>query len=330
MSWERTQRSMLAEKIGAGVGEVSYLVDAKTPSDHFYWLLKKRGVRDSKIYTALGTAYDAMQDSENDTLIVYPGDHVCTEAISIDKDYTHIVGTDPNIEGDYTQGGCNIYTTTASNINDLLDISAKRSHFENLKVTNAADDTGNLGAVKLYGEGNIFKRVSFMGIMGAAQLTEAHAYSLCIDRGGYFPYFEDCIIGQNTWGPRSGACGHLWITNAKSGYPVDNGTFRRCKFTQYCETTTTPMVLIDLKSIDRIWLFDSCSFYNYYSAVSTQLDQVFDDDDTFYTHTIILKNCVAHGFHEWSDSDIGFVNIAGAMPDSNAGGGLTTALSAAV
>jgi hypothetical protein len=325
IQWIQTQTG-----IGYGLGEIKYLAPAVSTSSQFRSYLQSMGVPTSDMFTTFKAAYAACDAYRNDVIIVFPGDYAATAAQSIDKDFTHVLGTDPNIEGDYGQGGCNIYTTTASDINDLWDISAKRSTFANLKLTNAGNDTGNLGAVKLYGEGDVFKRVSFMGIMAANQLTEAHAYSLCIDRGGYFPLFEDCIIGQNTWGPRSGACGHLWFTNAKSGYPVDNGTFRRCKFTQYCETTTSPLVLIDLNSIDRIWLFDDTTFYNYYSAASTQLDQVFDDNDTYYTHTIVLKDCVAHGFHEWSDHDIGFVNIAGAMPDSNAGGGLTTALSAAV
>jgi hypothetical protein len=325
IQWIQTQTG-----IGYGLGKIKHLVPANSSTSKFRSYLWEMGVLESDIFTTFAKAYEACAAYRNDVIIVFPGDYAATAAQSIDKDNVHVLGTDPNIEGDYGQGGCNIYTTTANDINDLWDISAKRSTFANLKITNAGNDTGNLGAVKIYGEGNVFKRVAFMGIMAANQLTEAHAYSLCIDRGGYFPLFEDCIIGQNTWGPRSGACGHLWFANAKSGYPMDNGTFRRCKFTQWSATATSPLILADLNSMDRIWLFDSCSFYNYNQGVSTQLNQVFDDNDTFYTHTFVLHNCVAHGFHEWSDHDIGFINIAGSMPESVDGGGLTKALTDAV
>jgi hypothetical protein len=331
MSWERTQRSMVSDTIGAGVGQLFYLVDAKAESDHFYWLLKKRGITDSKIFTGLASAYAQMQDTENDTLLAYPGTYDSTSEINLDKDYTHIVGAGGvNIEGDYTQGGVNFYSGDAHVVR-TFDITGKHCQFYNIKVSNPSNHAEALGAVYLEGEGAYFKHVAMMGMTAATPAATANAYSLCINRGGYFPTFEDCIIGSNTGTDRTGAAGHLYITNGGSGsYCPDNGTFRRCKFLSTGTTANVPMVLIDLSSIDRIWLFDQCYFYNFYTAASTQLDQVFDDNDTFYTHTLLIHQCVAHGYHEWSDHDIGFVNIAGAMPDSNAGGGLSTALSAAV
>jgi hypothetical protein len=332
MSWERTQRSMAASTIGVGIGDMLYAVDAKAPStDLFYSLLKKRGIRDSKIFTTFATAYAQMQDGENDTLIAYPGTYPSDVEINLTKDYCHIVGAgSPNVEGDYTQGGVNFYSGDAHVVR-TFDLTGDFCQFHNIKVSNPSNHAESLGAFNIEGAGAYFKNVSFMGITAATPAATANAYSVCINRGGYFPLFEDCIIGSNTGTDRTGAAGHLYITNGGTGsYCPDNGIFRRCKFSSTGVTDTVPMVLIDLSSIDRIWLFDNCYFYNFYTGAGTQMAQVFDDNDTFYTHTIVLNNCVAHGYHEWADHDIAFLNVVGSMAASDNGGGLTKQLTDAV
>lgn len=322
-----TINGLPAPSIGsAGMGKAFYLVPANAATSLYRNYLIANGLDPSAMYTTLAEAEDAMSAYRGDVLYVFPGDYPVTAEINWDKDYTSIVGLNPNIEGDYGQGGCNIYTTTAS-VAKTLHISGKRCFFQNLKITNAGDNVANLAAVFLEGEGAVFKNVAIQGIMAATQLTEVHANSLTIARGAYFPYFEDCVIGHNTWGPRGVGPivnAHLQFSNAGGGsYCPDNGTFRRCKFLSWAEVVTSVMVWIPLNSIDRIWLFDECVFYNYFSGAATKCNQVFLDEDTFYTHQIVLKDCVAAGYDEWSDSDIGFGNIQSAMPIAGLGGGLT-------
>lgn len=307
---------------GLGMGKPIYLVPADSATSYFRGWLVKNGANPSDIYSTLAAAYAACAAYRNDTIFVFPGDYVLTAAQSVSKDFTHIVGVDSNIEGDWTQGGCNIYTVTGAVVS-TLDISAKRSNFMNLKITNAGAANTALQAVLLYGEGCVFKNVLMNGACAATQCDTAYAGSLKIDRGGYFPRFENCVIGSNTGSTRTNAANaHLQFANAKSGYPVDNGVFKDCKFLSISVSATCPMVYVKLNSIDRIWLFEDCTFYNFYVATNGKLNQVINDADTYYTHQIVLKRCTAVGYTEWQTADIGFESIQSDMPVTGTAGGL--------
>jgi hypothetical protein len=280
-------------------------------------------VKLTDIYSTIASAYSDATAYRNDVIFVFPGDYVLTTAQSISKDFTHIIGLDTNIEGDWTQGGCNIYTETSA-VASVFDISAKRSQFMNLKITNAGAANSNLQAVLLYGEGNVFKNVLMNGACAATQAATALAGSLKIDRGGYFPRFENCVFGSNTGVTRTSQTGgHLQFSAAKSGYPVDNGVFKSCKFLSISVTANCPMVHIATNTIDRIWLFEDCTFYNFYTGTNGLLNHVFYDLDTYYTHQIVLKRCTAVGYTEWQTADIGFGSIQSDMPITGTAGGLT-------
>jgi hypothetical protein len=307
---------------GAGMGKPIYLVPADSATSYFRGWLVSKGANPSDIYATLATAYAACTAYRNDTIFVFPGDYVLTAAQSVSKDFTHIVGVDPNIEGDWTQGGCNIYTTTAA-VASTLDISAKRSFFKNLKITNAGAANSNLQAVLLYGEGCVFDNVLMNGSCAATQCDTALAGSLKIDRGGYFPRFYNCVIGSNTGETRTGATNaHLQFSAAKAGYPVDNGVFKNCKFLSISVSATCPMVHAATNTTDRIWLFDECTFYNFYVATNGKLNQVINDADTYYTHQFVLKRCTAVGYTEWQTADIGFGSVQSDMPITGTAGGL--------
>ena len=202
---------------GVGMGKPHYLVPADSATSKFRGWLVKNGVNPSDIFTSLVSAEDVMVANRNDTLFVFPGDYAETAKTTWDKDDTHIFGLNDNVEGDYTQGGCNIYTTTAS-VAQVLDIQGDRCAFKNLKLSNGGANAANLGAALVEGYGCRFRNVNFMGILDAAQIASANPYSLGIGWGGYFPTFEDCIIGTSTWGPQYDNC--IWsseIHGCRSG-----------------------------------------------------------------------------------------------------------------
>ena len=168
-----------------------------------------------------------------------------------------------------------------------------------------------------------------MGILTAEQIASANPYSLGIGKGGYFPLFEDCIIGNNNYGPRTQtASGQLKFTATGVGtYPPDNGTFRRCKFNSWAETNTIAMVYLaaaGTAKLDRLWLFEQCVFYNFYTNSATKMNQVFDDNED-HSHHIVLKGCTAIGYTEWQNADSALLWIQADMPITGVGGGLTSA-----
>lgn len=312
-------------QLGPGIGDVFHLVE--NSSNYHVWLANQK-IAGDHIFHTLAAAYAAMTANRNDVVCVYPGDYAGTTALTWAKDQAHLIGMSHNVEGDHTQGGPNIYTSTAL-VAHTIDITGNRCHFQNLKLANAGANAANLGAALVEGYGNVFRNVNFMGIMDAAQIASANPYSLGIAPGGYFPLFEDCIIGQCTWGPRTqAASGHLKFKVTGAGvYPADGGIFRRCRFLSWAETVTIPMVYVPIQGaiapLDRMWLFDDCIFYNFYQSSATKMNQVFDDNCTT-THHIILKKSSAIGYDEWQDADYAGKYIQADMPIVGLGGGLMT------
>jgi len=317
---------------GIGMGRASYLVPADSATSRFKSQLVKNGVRSSEIYSALSDAYSDCTAYRNDVIFAFPGDYLATAEQDLDKDFTHIIGVDSNIEGDWTQGGVNFYTTGIAVVS-TFDISAKRSTFMNFKVTNAGANAACLQGVFLSGEGAVFKNVQINGACAATQAGTALAGSLTIGRGAYFPRFEDCVIGNNTASTRTTSTNApIQFTNsnaATESYCPDNGVFKNCKILSISIDAACSAVHCVLKSMDRIWLFDNCVFYNYYVGTNGLLNECFDDNDTYYTHQFVLKDCVNVGWHEWQDSDIGFESVVGAMPASAIGGGVSQVLTGA-
>lgn len=280
------------------------------------------GSKSSPMKTLMA-GYSHLRTGRGDTVFIANGDYVLTAEFDWSKSDTNLVGLYENIEGDYTQGGVNIYTTTATVVN-TVHITGTRCLFQNLKINNAGAAAACLNAVFLCGAGAVFKNVAICGAQAATQCDTALATSLCIGRGGYFPKFEDCVIGTNTQTTRTGATNsHLHFTSLGGGlYCPDNGTFKRCKFLSISVDATTPMVYMLTHSIDRIWLFEDCTFYNFYVATGALLNQVFNDADTYYTHQVVLKRCTAIGYTEWQTADIGFKSIQTDMSVTGLGGGL--------
>jgi hypothetical protein len=309
-------------QLGPDVGLVHYLVANKT-TDLFYLQLVKKGYPNDLIYTSYAAAYAAMTAGQNDTLLVFPGTYTLTANVSLTKSYTHVLGTVNNILGDPTQGGCAI-TATAEVVTTSFDITGDYCKFVNLKVSNIGAFATSVAAVHLAGAGAWFNNCNIVGIWDAAQIASANPYSLGIGKGGYFPLFENCVIGTNVGATRTQAnSSHLKFTGTGAGsYMPDNGIFRRCIFNSSSNTATTPMIRMVINSIDRIWLYDECVFYNFAAATGTAVNQVFDDEDTYYTHQSVLKRCTAVGFTEWQTADIGFGSVQSDMPITGTAGGL--------
>jgi len=287
-------------QLGLGIGNIYYVADS---SSAFYQNLLDNGVPTNEIFSTVGAAESATTTTQNDVVLMCPGAYVETAEIAWDKPHTHLVGLGGlNIGGDYSEPNCVLYTITAA-VGSTLTVTGQNCQFHNFIVENNADNAGNLTAATIGIYGTYWKNVAFHGHMAATQNTTAAAASLYITGAGMYPLLEDCIIGQNVWGIRSGAnSGVLRFTS--SGRP-NGGIFRRCKLLSYSNTVTCAMVAVPAgTNIGRDWNFDQCSFRNDNPDYGTKLNQVFYLEPTGLQKNVInLKDCGAFGFDAWDDAN---------------------------
>jgi len=311
MSWERTQRSMLASTVGAGVGELFYLVDDKAQADLYYWLLKKRGVRDSKIFTDVATAYASMEAGQNDTLLVYPGDHITTSALTWDKDSTFIVGAGSRNQscgpGTAIEGQIRFSSTTAAQY-AIFYVTAHHVSMYNIQTYNNGANTGNLCDVKFGTNSRNFyaENCGFRGGNNATANAGATSgiplYFHAEASAGNAARFKSCWIGNSGNYTRSAGPGCMYFAaGAAKGLHIE---VEDCVLATRIETSGSAEVcLVHLAgnyATDRYLLFKNTMFYNFWENKAGTLDYAIVDANGT-SHDTIVQGCALIGVDAWSN-----------------------------
>lgn len=318
VQWIMTQTGL-----GPGVGEIFYVVPAKSSTSRYRNQLESMGVDSDQMYTLPSLAYADMTNYRNDVMLILPGVYTETARIAWSKDWTHMIGLGgPNVDGDHTLGGVTIYNATANQA-ETIDVTGDRCQFQNVWIGNGGGHANNVSAVNVDAWGCYFKNVKFMGLISDEQVADEDCCSLSIDRLGHFPLFEDCIIGQSNWNVRTYAVsqGHLRFRSTTEPAPQD-GIFRRCQFRSRSDTATVVMVVVAAaQGADRTWLFEDCIFTNFSNGNTTEMTRV------FYTaggraHMILLKDCLSMGYARWTDQDRGVRWMATNQADAASKGGI--------
>lgn len=78
--------------LGLGIGKVFFLVPAASATAQFKSWLWKNGVDDDNYSSDFKSLYDRMVTGRNDVMVVLPGSHAFTQAMTLSKSYTHIIG----------------------------------------------------------------------------------------------------------------------------------------------------------------------------------------------------------------------------------------------
>jgi len=144
-----------------------------------------------------------------------------------------------------------------------LTITGQNCIFKDVVVSNYGNNAACLAALTLSNYGCSFERVSIQGTMTTNQCTTAAAASLYIDGAGMYPVFQDCIIGQDVWGERSGAnSGVIRFTGTAQ---PNGGRFHNCRILSRSDTATCAAVALPANgAIGRgwTWLFAFRTTFN--------------------------------------------------------------------
>lgn len=306
--------------LGPGIGDIHFVAPAT--SNYYFWMRDDLRIDPAHLHTTIADGEERLVDARNDCLLVAPGNYDQDTEIAWDKDFTHLIGLGgPNAtQGDHYEPNVCIYTD-ATDVASVMTLTGAYCQFHNVQFWQYGNNAACLTAFTLDKYGATFKNVGFKGVATAGVDDVVAAASLYITGNGFYPYFEDCTIGQNEWDAREGAnSGQLRFVGA-AGAP-SNGTFRRCRFLSMSNTNTVAMVAVaGVDYIGRGWLMDNCFFYNE-SSNQTALNRAFymntSGSDNIPCFT--LHNCVASGITEWQTDDTSA--IVADMPIVAVGGGL--------
>jgi len=311
---------------GIGVGNVKWIVPARASSDLWYERIR-RIANDGDILTTLQEAHDACTSGQGDTIFVAPGLYTTTAQTTFSKSNIQVVGLcGPNNDiavaatiASRSNPACTIYCDTAAVVHTML-VTGYRNQFYNMSFVNSGAAATNLSAVKIGGlttcasYGNYFNHSTFHGCMDTAQNTTENS---CIQIGsGSSNYvFEDCIIGQNTWGGNRATTyqGLVYYSGtldsgSSAGNATQNGIWKNCMFRSRTATAgIVPAIRIGDHSgahgsplgdepWDRSHFWINCTFDNWGAMT---MPTVFYNNCASGAGVARLYDCAAYNYEQW-------------------------------
>lgn len=332
MSLARDLRVLGANFIGPGIGEIFYLVKNRT-TDVYYNLLLERRVPEDQIFTTIATAEDAMTAGRNDTLFVYPGDHIVTSSITWDKSMTNIVGVGSKNQrfqpSTLTAGGVRLTCTTTA-VAEILNITGDYVSLYGVGTFNSAADTGNKSDINISGKNFFADYCSFRGGNSSTQTQNATAgipiwVDSAIAGAGNAMWVRNSVIGSAGNTDRTKGPGCVYFEGgAAAGF---NPVFENCLLSTRISTANlnqSCLVLLEGNyAVDRELLFKNCNFYNFVENLASQLDYAIQDECAT-THSITIdQNCTATGIDAWTNA-VTYIKVCAPLPSVVGGMGTTS------
>lgn len=282
----------------------------------------QRGDRPDRAVKTLAKALDLAVADRNDVVFMISEDNSASgttdyqsSALDWNKDGVHLIGV--NAGGNVGQRSRIAQLSTATNVDNLLTVSANNCLVANIHVFHGVDDATSKVAASVTGDHNRFVNCHLAGI-GHATMDTADNCSLSV-AGGEENLFENCTIGLDTIARGTAANSELRLESGAT-----RNTFRNCIVPTYAEAAGHQFLIVPSAGLDRWTLFDNCSFINMPTgtASGTTMTEAFDvTGGGSPDGLIILKNCTLVGATDWeASSESGKVWIDGAAPTNNTSG----------
>lgn len=311
-------RQHIAALTGMGavaLGKVRFLVGVDSSTSKFRTMLHDQGVSYADMYSSLSTAYNAMGDYQNDTLIVMPGSYTSgTTAFTWAKNYTNIIGAATPCHN----GGRARISLTGADVATAFTISSRSVYMKGIHFQWGAGNASATTAISLTYSGNsnhVFENCDFEGPINATEA--AAAYKLInIASGCQDTTFRNCRIGQ--WSTQA---------NQSSGYEVNfagnnaNAVFEDCTFQAYSSNAGHCFINanIDLGGEAAMVMFNRCKFFQGDRDIT--LTKVLAPHATQGCNWFI--NCAAYNVTDWATAASAVVKVS--APAANEAGGIGTA-----
>ena len=116
--------------LGAGTGKIKHLVTTKADTDACYALLEERNIAGSDIFATLATAEAALTADRNDVVLMYPGAHTATAAVTWNVSNTALIGA--HSHSPWTNSTKITFSGDAAALSPFLTVSGSDCTFKNI------------------------------------------------------------------------------------------------------------------------------------------------------------------------------------------------------
>lgn len=288
--------SMVQAAVGQGIspsiGDVYFLVKAASSSSQYRRWLEMNGVTESHYSDSITDLHNAMTAYRNDTLIVLPGAHSVTTAITWSKAYTNIVGTHMGSMNHRSR----ISTSTAE-MGTLFTLTGEGAMIKNIMFSQEGSHaTGNAIAFYANCHRPVIENCSFRNIGALAVVDNSHR-SLKIG-SCYDITFRNCQIGETSYDAVEATSYVIEFSGTDAGKYI----FENCMILGAGSANAS--FFYQPANVGGFTLFKECLFHN--STISTldAMTQAFNISGTG-NDGVFLMDCLVNGAAAYETSDSG-------------------------
>jgi len=293
--------------LGPGIGELFWVAPAKSSTSQYRTQLQRWGVEQNyKIYSDITVAEAAMESYRNDVMLVMPGAYNTKGALTWSKHNSCLLGLGHPIKNWYGDGGA----VTIRNVAEtdgaygMLN-TGNYCNFINAHFDNLGEDAACVCSVKEQGRDPHYRGCLFGGHVRSEQAGAAAAAAIWVDTSvtaaGHGLVLDDCVVGYSGSYTRSNSNTLLLFGATGASGSGSNVTLRNTVFNSRSKVAGCSAIKFAANNtVDRMFLIDGCTFYNFYDAndITSTLTEVINDDCAT-THKILVRNSFQTGWASW-------------------------------
>ena len=294
--------------LGPGIGELFWVAPAASSTSQFRTQLQRWGVEQShKIYTSPVTAEAAMEAYRNDVMLIMPGRYnTDDDEFTWSNQSAHMIGLGQPIRAYYGSGGDvtirNLASTSAAY---AMLVTGSYCQFHNVHFNTFGENAAFVSGVKDQGRSNHYHSCLIGNHSRTEQATAAAAACLWIDTSvtaaGHGLLLKDCFIGHSGSATRTSSntlllFGATGAVSAGCDVTLQNTLFNSRSKVAGCSA----IKFAASNTVDRMFLIDGCTFYNFYDAndITSTLTEVISDN-CGTTHKIVVRDSHQTGWASW-------------------------------
>ena len=302
VQWIMTQTGL-----GPGIGELHWVAPATGSTSQYRAQLQRWGVEQNyKIYDDPIDAEAAMESYRNDVMLLLPGAYNTKGAFTWSKHNSCMLGLGHPIKNWYGDGGAvtirNLAETDGAYgmLNTGNYCKFINTHFDNL-----GENAACVCSVKDQGRDSHYHGCLIGGHVRSQQAGAAAAAAMWIDTSvtaaGHGLLLDNCVVGYSGSYTRSNSNTLLLFGATGSVSAGTNVTLRNTIFNSRSKVAGCSAIKFAANdTVDRMFLIDGCTFYNFYDAndITSTLTEVINDDCAT-THKILVRNSHQTGWAAW-------------------------------
>lgn len=242
-----------------GIAEVHVCADSDGGAPFAYWTDLCHG-NTNNFHTDIETALSLCTSGRNDVVLLTPDNHTQGDAVTWDKNMTHLVGMfPPAMMNQRSRIGHNANFTT------LFTMSGYGNLMANIYFMHGRGNAANLNCLTVSGDRNSFINCHFLPA-NATELDQANYDLIRLNCGEV--YFNNCFFGGDTVAWTNGDMIRLYGATDRSCRAV----FDNCLFVMKADNNQVNFIETVAGAGSALTVFRNCQFINIGTTMTLGID----------------------------------------------------------